>query len=132
MEWWESRLACQLRDLDALEGQGNALLARLLPKALGKRGRHVAMDLIALPSHGTVAEAQQDEVCRSKAPCGTTHFCPDATASAVVQGRRYTLAICRVRAKQRITSCEPSLSAWRAWRYACTSCCSTGVCTAYG
>jgi putative transposase len=95
-----STLACQLSDLDALEGHINALLARLIPKGLGKRGRHVAMDLIALPYHGTVAEAQQDEVCRSKAKCGTTHFFTYATAYAVVQGRRYTLAICRVRAKQ--------------------------------
>ena len=93
-------LACQLSDLDALEGHVNDLLARLLPKGLGKRGRHVAMDLIALPYHGTVAEAQQDEVCRSKAKCGTTHFFTYATAYAVVQGRRSTLALCRVRAKQ--------------------------------
>ena len=67
-------LAGQLSDLDALEGHINDLLARLIPKGLGKRGRHVAMDLIALPYHGTVDEAQQDEVCRSKAKCGTTHF----------------------------------------------------------
>jgi len=93
-------LAGQLSDLDALEGHVNALLARLIPKGLGKRGRHVAMDLIALPYHGTVAEARQDEVCRSKAKGGTTHFFTYATAYAVVQGRRYTLAICRVRAKQ--------------------------------
>jgi putative transposase len=93
-------LAGQLSDLDALEGHVNALLARLLPKGLGKRGRHVAMDVIALPSHGTVAAAQQDEVCRSKAQGGTTHFFTYATAYAVVQGRRYTLASCRVRAKQ--------------------------------
>ena len=93
-------LACQFSDLDALEGHVNDLLARLIPKGLGKRGRHVAMDLIALPYHGTVAETQQDEVCRSKAKGGTTHFFTYATAYAVVQGRRYTLAICRVRAKQ--------------------------------
>lgn len=93
-------LAGQLSDLDALEGQVNALLARLIPTGLGKRGRHVALDLIALPYHGTVAEAQQDAVCRSKATCGTTHFFTDATAYAVVQGRRYPLAICRGRAQQ--------------------------------
>ena len=93
-------LAGQLSDLDALEGHGNDLLARLIPKGLGKRGRHVAMDVIALPYHGTVDEAQQDEVCRSTATCGTTHFFTYATAYAVVQGRRYTLAICRVRAQQ--------------------------------
>src|SRR5215471_15618178 len=93
-------LAGQFSDLDTLEGHVNDLLARLIPKGLGKRGRHVAMDLVALPYHGTVAAAQQDEVCRSKAKCGTTHFFTYATAYAVVQGRRYTLAICRLRAKQ--------------------------------
>ena len=93
-------LAGQLSDLDALEGQVNDLLARLIPKGLGKRGRRVAMDLVALPYHGTVDEAYQEEVCRSKAKCGTTHFFTYATAYAVVRGRRYTLALCRVRAKQ--------------------------------
>jgi hypothetical protein len=93
-------LACQLSDLDGLEGHVNALLARLIPKGLGQRGRQVAIDVIALPSHGPVAAAHRDEVCRSKAKGGTTHFFTDATASAVVRGRRYTLALCRVRAKQ--------------------------------
>jgi hypothetical protein len=93
-------LARQCSDLDALEGHVNALLARLIPKGLGKRGRHVAVDVVALPSHGTVEEAHQDEVYRSKAKGGTTHFFTYATASAVVRGRRYTLALCRVRAKQ--------------------------------
>ena len=93
-------LADQLSDLDALEGHVNDLLARLIPKGLGKRGRRVAMDVVALPSHSTVDEAHQEEVCRSKAKCGTTHFFPYATAYAVVRGRRYTLAMCRVRAKQ--------------------------------
>jgi hypothetical protein len=93
-------LASQLSDLDALEGQVNELLARLIPKGLGKRGRPVAMDVVALPYHGSVAEAHQGEVCRSKAKGGTTHFFTYATAYAVVRGRRYTLALCRVRAKQ--------------------------------
>src|SRR5262245_2522327 len=93
-------LACQFSDLDALEGHVNDLLARLIPKGLGKRGCHVAMDLVALPYHGTVDEAHQDEVCRSKAKSGTPHFFTYATAYAVVRGRRYTLAMCRVRAQQ--------------------------------
>jgi hypothetical protein len=93
-------LASQFSDLDALEGHVNALLAKLIPKGLGKRGRRVAIDLVALPYHGTVDEAHQDEVCRSKAKGGTTHFFTYATAYAVVRGRRYTLAMCRVRAKQ--------------------------------
>lgn len=93
-------LACQLGDLDALEGHLNDLLARLIPKDLGRRARRVAMDLIALPYHGTVDEAHHGEVCRSKAKSGTTHFFTYATAYAVLQGRRYTLAMYRVRAKQ--------------------------------
>ena len=93
-------LADQLRGLDALEGHVNDLLARLLPQGLGQRGRRVAIDLIALPYHGTVDEAHQGEVCRSKAKSGTTHFFTYATAYAVVRGHRYTLAMCRVRAKQ--------------------------------
>jgi putative transposase len=93
-------LAQQLSDLDGLEGRTNDLLARLLPKGLGQRGRCVAIDLLALPYHGTVEETHHDEVCRSKAKCGTTHFFTYATAYAVVRGRRYTLALCRVRAKQ--------------------------------
>src|SRR4029434_7314120 len=67
-------LASQLRDLDALEGQVNDLLAKLIPKGLGKRGRRVAVDLVALPYHGTVDDAQQDEICRSNAKGGTHKF----------------------------------------------------------
>ena len=88
-------LSSQLSDLDALEGHLNDLLAKLIPQGLGKQGRRVAIDLVALPYHGTVDEAHQGEVCRSKAKCGTTHFFPSATADAVVRGRRYPLALDR-------------------------------------
>jgi putative transposase len=91
-------LVGQLSDLDALEGHVNALLAKLIPKGLGKRGRRVAIDLIELPYHGTVEETHHDEVCRGKAKQGTTHFFTYATAYAIVRGKRYTLALCRVRA----------------------------------
>src|SRR5262249_27292690 len=93
-------LSSQFSDLEALEGHLNDLLARLMPKGLGKRGRRVAIDLVALPYHGTVDAAHQGEVCRRKAKGGTTHFFTYATAYAIVRGRRYTLAMCRVRAKQ--------------------------------
>ena len=39
------------------------------------------------------------EVCRGKAKQGTTHFFTYATAYAVVSGKRYTLALCRVTAQ---------------------------------
>src|SRR5262249_40915484 len=93
-------LASQCSDLDTLEGHGHDLLAKLIPQGWGKRGRRVAMDLVALPYHGTVDETHQDAVCRSKAKGGPPHFFPYATAYAVLQGRRSTLAMCRVRAKQ--------------------------------
>jgi hypothetical protein len=92
----------QFRALDVLEGHLNTRLAKLIPKGLGKRGRRVAIDLGALPSHGPVDAAHQGEVCRRKAKGGTTHFFTYATAYAVVRGRRYTLAMGRVRAKQRM------------------------------
>jgi hypothetical protein len=63
-------LSSQCSDLDALEGHINHLLAKLLPKGLGKRGRRVAVAVVALPSHGTVAAAHHAEVCRSKAKGG--------------------------------------------------------------
>jgi hypothetical protein len=93
-------LASQCRDLAALEDPRNALLATRMPTGLSKRRRQVAMAVVALPDHGSVADAHHDAVCRRKAKSGTPHFFPEATASAVVQGRRYTLAMCRVRAKQ--------------------------------
>jgi len=79
-------LGRQFNDLDRLEEHVNELLARLIPKGLGKRGRCVAVDLVALPYHGTVDVVHQGEVCRSKAKCGTTHFFTYATAYAVVRG----------------------------------------------
>jgi hypothetical protein len=93
-------LSRQCSALETLAGLLTDLLARLMPKGLGKRGRRVAIELVALPSHGTGDEAHQDEVCRSKAKGGTPPFCTYAPASAVVRGRRYPLAMCRVRAKQ--------------------------------
>jgi hypothetical protein len=92
-------LATQFANLDQLEELLNTLLARLIPKSLGMRGRRVAIDLIELPYHGIVKDELQDEVCRGKAKQGTTHFFTYATAYAVVNGKRYTLALCRVTAK---------------------------------
>ena len=94
-----ANFATQLADLDQLEETLNTLLARLIPKSLGKRGRRVAIDLIELPYHGTVKEEHQHEVCRGKAKQGTTHFFAYATAYAIVNGKRYTLALCRVTAQ---------------------------------
>ena len=55
-------LASQLCDLDQLEETLNTLLARLIPKSLGRRGRRVAIDLIELPYHGLYREYVQNPV----------------------------------------------------------------------
>ena len=73
-------LASQCSDLEALEVHLHDRLATLIPTGVGTRGRRVAIDVIALPYQGTVEEAYQDEVCRSKAKSGTTPFFPSATA----------------------------------------------------
>jgi hypothetical protein len=91
-------LATQLRNLEALEDTLNGLLGRLVPCGLGKRGRRMAIDLIELPYHGTVADTAKDEIRRGKAKQGTSHFFTYATAYVILRGRRYTLALCRVRA----------------------------------
>jgi hypothetical protein len=95
-------LARQLDDLDELEPWLNQLLAMLLPKGLGAKGRRVAIDLVRLPYHGSVPSQHQQEVCRSKATHGTTHFFTYATTYVLLRGRRYTLAICRVRRGERM------------------------------
>ena len=92
------QLATQLSDLEQLEITMCQELARLVPRNLGKKGRRVAVDLIELPYHGSVDDHHKDEVCRGKAKQGTTHFFTYATAYVVLRGRRYTLALCRVRA----------------------------------
>lgn len=92
------QLSTQLSDLELLEITMCEVLARLLPRGLGTKGRRVAVDLIELPYHGTVDEAHADEVCRGKAKQGTTHFFTYATAYVILRGRRYTLALCRVKA----------------------------------
>lgn len=91
-------LRAQLDDIGLLERLINDMLAELLPKKLTRRARQVAIDLIDIPYHGTVEKKHEGEVRRSKAKSGTTHFFVYATAYLVLKGRRYTLAMYRVRA----------------------------------
>ena len=81
------------------QGPANARLARLLPKGLGKRGRCVAIALSALPYHGTGKDPARRGLPQ-QSPMWHAPFFTYATAYAVVRGRRYPLALGRVRAKQ--------------------------------
>jgi putative transposase len=97
-----NELAAQNDDLESLEIKINRHFVKLIPKGLGRRGRTVAIDLVKTPYHGTVEPEQKEEVVRTKAEHGTSHFFVYATAYAVVRGRRYTLALYRVRAGEKM------------------------------
>lgn len=75
-----------------LETQLNTLLASRLPPRI--RGRHhaVAIDLTLIPYHGQPWE-QPEEIRRSAAKSGTTHFHVYASAYLVRKHKRVTLAV---------------------------------------
>jgi putative transposase len=75
----------------------NEILTPNLPKRLRRHPQRVAIDLVEIPYHGTVAKEYEKEVRRSKALSGTTHFFVYATANVLLRGNRYTLSMIRVR-----------------------------------
>lgn len=91
-------LADQLYDIEQQQKAINKILASKLPKHLGKKGRRIAIDLVEIPYHFTINEEHEDEIRRSKAKSGTTHFFVYATAYVILKGNRYTLAMIRVKA----------------------------------
>lgn len=91
-------LTDQLQDIDQVEEELNDKLTSLIPKKFRKKNYRVGIDTVKTPFHGEVDQEYKDEVCRSKAQEGTTHFFIYATAYAIIKGRRYTLALYRVRA----------------------------------
>ncbi len=70
----------------------NRALAGTLPKALRKRRHPLAIDLTLIPYHGQPQKEAQ-EVYRSQAKMGTTHFHAYATVYLVCKGRRFTVAL---------------------------------------
>jgi hypothetical protein len=95
-------LAHNYTDLTSLEIKINRNLVSLLPKQIRRKERRIAIDLVKTPYHGRVAPEHEEEVVRSLAEHGTSHFFVYATAIAIWQGRRYTLAIYRVRAGEKM------------------------------
>lgn len=84
-----------LPPIPELERRLNGALATELPKALRRKARMIAIDLTLIPYHGQPYE-YEEEIYRSKAKSGTTHFHAYATAVVVHKGHRYTLALTRV------------------------------------
>src|SRR6516162_214317 len=92
-------LLATLPDTHELQRRINRALAGDLPKALRRRRQPLAIDLVLVPYHGEPWH-DADEVYRSKAKSGTSHFHAYATAYVIRKGRRYTVALAYVRKGQ--------------------------------
>ena len=79
-----------------LQRRVNRALAGSLPKALRKKKKRdrlrLAIDLTLIPYNGQ-PQADPEEVYRSKAKDGTSHFHAYASAYLVLHGQRYTVAL---------------------------------------
>lgn len=89
-------LLATLPDYGVLQRQLNAALAGHLPKTLRKHLQRLAIDLTLIPYHGQPFRSV-DEIYRSQAKDGTSHFHAYATAYVVRHGQRYTVALTGVK-----------------------------------
>ena len=89
-------LLATLPDYAVLQRQLNAALAGHLPKALRKHLQRLAIDLTLIPYHGKPFR-DLNEIYRSQAKSGTSHFHAYATAYVVRKGQRYTVALTGVK-----------------------------------
>jgi len=79
-----------------LQRRANRALRGELPPCLRRRRQPLAIDLHLVPYHGQPLRDEQ-EVYRSCAKDGTSHFHAYATCYVIRQGRRFTLALTAVR-----------------------------------
>jgi Transposase DDE domain len=86
-----------------LQRRLNRALQGDLPKALRRRRQPLAIDLHLVPYHGSPLHSA-DEVYRSKAKQGTSHFHAYATAYVLLHGQRYTVALAYVRKGQPLSA----------------------------
>jgi hypothetical protein len=89
-------LIATLPDFAALQRQLNAALAGNLPRPLRRRPQRLAADLVLIPYHGQPLH-DPDEIYRSAAKGGTSHFHAYATLYVVHRGCRFTVALTAVR-----------------------------------
>jgi Transposase DDE domain len=88
-------LLATLPDFAELSRRLNRALAGDLPKGLRRRRQPVACDLTLTPYHGRPF-VEEDEVYRSQAKGGTTHFHAYATAYVMRKGQHFTVALTAV------------------------------------
>ena len=79
-------------DMEEMEAQLNDLLVALLPDYIQGGKLEIAIDLTNVPYHGE-AYRDEDEIRRSRAKSGTTHFHSYASAYVVKNNKRVTIAI---------------------------------------
>ena len=96
-------LAATLPEIVELQRRLNLSLATNLPKALYRKSRRVAIDLVLIPYHGEPLQDEK-EIYRSQPKRGTSHFHAYATATVVHKGHRYTLALIRVEKDEKMKS----------------------------
>jgi hypothetical protein len=89
-------LLATLPSLQELQRRLNRALQGDLPEALRRRRQPLAIDLHLVPYHGQPLH-DEDEVYRSQAKSGTSHFHAYATAYVIRQGQRFTVALTYVR-----------------------------------
>ncbi len=89
-------LPATLPGLDQLQRRVNRALQGHLPKALRRRRQPLAIDLTLIPYHGLPLH-HTDEVYRSQAKSGTSHFHAYATCYVIRKGQRFTVALTCVR-----------------------------------
>src|SRR5581483_8973717 len=89
-------LLATLPAIGELQRRLNRALQGDLPRALRRRRQPLAIDLTLLPYHGRPLR-EADEVYRSQAKGGTSHFHAYATAYVIRKGQRYTVALAYVK-----------------------------------
>src|SRR5262245_32327019 len=88
-------LLATLPAVAALQRRANRALQGDLPRGLRRRRQPLAIDLHLVPYHGQPLRDEQ-EVYRSKAKDGTSHFHAYATCYVIRRGLRFTLALTAV------------------------------------
>ena len=85
-------LIATLPDFAELQRRLNAALANNLPRTLRRSPQRMAADLVLIPYHGQ-PQHDPDEIYRSEAKSGTSHFHAYATLYVIRNGYRFTVAL---------------------------------------
>src|SRR3954451_15465103 len=88
-------LIATLPDFAALQRRLNDALAGNLPRPLRRRPQRLAADLVLIPYHGQPRHGPE-EIYRSQAKSGTSHFHAYATLYVIHRGYRFTVALTAV------------------------------------